>query len=132
MNGIDGKRLAELLAPVLDAIVPEGFGVQEREGQLVYTLTASGFWGGTPGSYVEENLENGDTVEERVSNCAAIVLDQLQDYVDEEFTQPWPGEHTPPKAQAGVVDGVLYMWFGDESIPVLTCPPIDLRGGGVL
>lgn len=131
MNGIDAQRLAELLAPVLDAIVPEGFRVQERDGQLIYTLTG-GFRGGTSGSYVEENLHNGDTVEERVAYCAAIVLDQLQDHVDEESTQPWPGEHTPPKAQAGVVDGVLYMWFGDESNPVLTCPPIDLRGGGVL
>jgi hypothetical protein len=129
---MDAKRLAELLAQRFDAIVPDGFHVSEQDGMLEYRVDSSAaLWPrGGSGSYIAENLGNGDTMEERVRWCAEEVLGQLQDSVDLASGEPWPGDRTVPRAHARVIDGKLHMWFGDAEKPVLECEPIDLTSGG--
>ena len=86
----------------------------------------SGYSGGIAGSYIAENLGNGETPEERIRWCAEHALDELQDFVDEESALPWPGERTVPRAHASVIGDKLRLWFGDADPPVLECEPIDL------
>ena len=75
---------------------------------------------------MEASLHNGDTLEEQIAWCAENALGELQDFVDETSTEPWPGQHTVPRAHAAVIEGKLHLWFGDASDPVLECEPIEL------
>lgn len=125
---MDPGKLARALADRFGRIVPEGFHVWEADGVVWYrSVPDMPYYGGSgSGSYIEQNLHNGDSVEERVAWCAEWVLGELQDLVDETSTEPWPGERTVPRAHAAVIEGQLRMWFGDADNPVLECEPIDL------
>jgi hypothetical protein len=82
---VDADKLALALADRFQQIVPEGYYVRETDGMVRYSDVYGSF---TSGSYIAENLRNGDTAEERVARCAEHALDELQDYVDETSTEP--------------------------------------------
>jgi hypothetical protein len=86
---------------------------------------ASFYGEGAAGCYIAENFGNDNTVEERIAWCAENALDQLQDEVVENSTEPWPRQHPVPRAHATVIECELRMWFGDADAPVLECEPID-------
>jgi len=125
---VDPDKLARALANRFQRIVLEGYFVYEDRGMLWYHSdpNAPYYGGSVSGSYIVENLGNGETVEEQVAWCAEHALDELQDHVDEHSTEPWPGKRAVPRAHAAVVEGTLRMWFGDADGPVLECEPIDL------
>lgn len=123
---MDPDKLARALADRFQRIVPESYLVREDEGVVRYFRYVPSFRGSGSGSFMAPNLHNGDTFEERVAWCAEHALDELQDFVDETSTEPWPGERTVPRAHAAVVEGKLHMWFGDADAPVLECEPIEL------
>jgi hypothetical protein len=56
------------------------------------------------------------------------VVDQLQDCIAEELTEPWPATAPDPMPMPFVrMDGdVLAIGFGDPRDPVLALPPISL------
>jgi len=125
---VDGDQLARELAERFQRIVPEGFHVWEHDGMPRYSAdpSVSVYGVGTAGSFIAENLNCGDTMEERTAWCAENALGELQDFVAEKTTEPWPGERTLPLPHAKVTEGKLHLWFGDESTPVLVCEPIDI------
>ena len=120
-----GQRQACALADRLQRIVPEGYHVYETDGMLWYHAGAPVYGVGPAGSYIDENLTQGVTVEEQVAWCAENALNELQDYVEERSTERWPGR-TFGRAHAAVIKGTLHLWFGDVDAPVLECEPIDL------
>ena len=127
---MDSEKLARALGDRFQQIVPKGYQVYEDQGMIWYHGRSSpdGYGGSRSGSYIAENLHYGDTVEEQVTWCAEHALSELQDYLDETSTEPWPGERTlpVPKAHAAVIEGKVHMWFGDADAPVLECEPIDI------
>jgi hypothetical protein len=49
-------------------------------------------------THVRVNFDGvGGTDEERITDVAAQVLDEVQDYVDEAAHDPWPATSTPPR-----------------------------------
>ena len=128
MTVVNSIELARALADLFQRIVPEGFHVWEDDGMLWYSADSavSGYGGGMSGSYIAENLGNGETMEERIRWCAEHALDELQDFVDERSAQPWPGDRAVPRAHAIVVGTMLHLGFGDADAPILECEPIDL------
>jgi hypothetical protein len=118
--------LARALSDRLHRIVPKGFHVWEADGLLRYSADSPVYGGGASGSYIAENLHNGDTMDERICWCAEYVLGEFQDFVAETTTEPWPGGRTMPSAHARVIGNKLHLWFGDADAPVLECEPIDL------
>ena len=126
---MDSHKFARALADRFQRIVPEGFRVYADRGMLWFHADAPTYGDGSSGSYIAENIDSGgDTVEEQAAFGARRALDELQDFVDERSTEPWPGERTlpVPQAQAAVIEGKLHLWFGDVDAPVLECEPIDL------
>ena len=126
---MDSEKLARALADRFQRIMPQGYYVHETGGILWYEADAPVHGDGSLGSYITEDLNSGgDTVEEQVTWCAEHALSELQDYLDETSTEPWPGERTlpVPKAHAAVIEGKLHMWFGDADAPVLKFAPIGL------
>lgn len=123
---VDLDRLTAVLAGRLGAIVPAGIHVEAAAGMLWYSADQVA---GRSGTHVAENFHtHGHTDEQRLVGVAAQALDELQDYVDEVTTEPWPGERTPPQPHAQVRHEMLHMWYGspDHDRAVLACEPIPL------
>ncbi len=125
---MDSFTFAKLLANCFQTVVPEGFHVDVEGDTLRFTLDEGlGFWGGSTRISVRDFLDKVDAPEDwRVATAAEFALNDLQDFVDEESTEPWPGQHAPPVAHAAVRAGKLHMWFGDEGNEDLILQPIDL------
>jgi hypothetical protein len=129
-----GDELAALLAERFQRIVPRGFSIEVNRGLVVFSadeaLRFPGQTGGGPGSsgsWVRENFESSSgSVEERVLAVSETALNELQDYVDEATTEPWPGVGRPPFVRASIRDGQLHLWFADSETTILECEPIDL------
>jgi hypothetical protein len=87
---------------------------------------------GRSGTYVREdfNLDPEDSLEERIRSVYERALDELQDFVDETSTEPWPGVHTIPPAHAEVRGSMVYLWYGMSRLTALECQPIELPQGG--
>jgi hypothetical protein len=132
---VDTNKLAVMLASRLAAIAPAGFHVDACDREIWYSCSAdegqlSDFNFGSAASDVAEHFsEYGATDEERTVAVATGALDQLQDYVAEATTDPWPGEASMPLPFVQVRDGVLHLWYGgpDMGDPViLACEPLSL------
>jgi|SRR5665213_109215 len=137
----DAPNVELLLAGIaerLNRIVPSGFQLGVDKGMV---------WFGGSGSYAGDAYkiyldnptdpswrprEDRDpryepaTLDEVIAAVAFKIMDELQDKVDEETREPWPGQRTVPKAHAAVEEDVLYMWFGDREAPSESCEPLPL------
>ena len=128
-----GDEFARLLARTFQAVVPPGFHVRADGSMLWFTAHPGvGYFGGTAGSQVVEHFFSRwgpPLIADRATVAAEMALDELQDYVDEESTEPWPGRTPsgPARPHAEVRDGKLCMWFGDEGAEVLTLEPIQIQ-----
>lgn len=131
---MDADQLAELLADRMRKIVPDGFHVNAADGMLWYTEDDGRFPGQTndygchsSGTYVRRNFpSHGTTEEDHIIGVSTQALDELQDFVDEESHDPWPGTLRPPSPHAAIRDGVLYLWFGEGEEVDIECEPILL------
>ena len=90
---VDADRLAEVLAQRFEEVTPDGIHVAADDGMLWYSSDSDS---GTAGSYVRCNLVGapGESDEEDLVHVTVQVLDQLQDFVSETTTDPWPGKGT--------------------------------------
>ncbi len=85
---------------------------------------------GTSGTYACQWLYQGKGEAERLdAEACRRALDDLQDFVDEETTEPWPGSRTVPAADTRIEDREVRMWCGDgdESVLLLEPLPLDPR-----
>jgi limonene-1,2-epoxide hydrolase len=125
---MDGNELAQALADRFRRMIPEGFEVWEEDGRVWYSAGFSSYWGGgRTGSFVRLNFDNDNgPVEARIQRIAEDTLNELQDFIDEESTEPWPGTRTVPRAQAEIRDGQLFLWFDDSGVVMLESEPIVL------
>ena len=126
---MDAASLANVLASRFQAVVPAGFHVEAEREMLWFSVDkAVGYLGGSAGTYaIRDFLRKVEApFDWRVAMAAESALNDLQDFVDEESTEPRPGEHTPRVAHAVVREGQLYVWFGDERSEDLALLPVDL------
>jgi hypothetical protein len=132
------EKFLEVLAARLDAVVPDDYEVNS-DGDMLW-------FGSHSGSYArhayETYLDHLDdmrephpgrdprfepiTHDEVIAAVATKAMDELQDTVDENTREPWPGNRTVPRPHAIVENGVLLMWFGDRIQPALRLDPIEL------
>jgi hypothetical protein len=127
---VDTDRLAAVLAENLSAIVPPEILIEARNGMLYYSTDPAGRFGykkGTSGTYIRGNFGIlGQSDEENIVNISVQALDELQDFVSETTTDPWPGTTRQPQPHGEVRDSVLYLWYGDPGEPALACVPMQL------
>jgi hypothetical protein len=123
---VDSETLARELADRMNDVVPPGITIAVEGDLLVFQ---SDFDTGRAGSYASRWLNEGaGTLAERVREACRLAFSDLQDFVDEETTQPWPGLRTPPEAQTRLERGSVVIWFGDPGAPDLTIAPLLLEG----
>lgn len=91
---MDGKDFAALLAVRFQKIVPSGVKVEANDGHLILAMESpGGFFGGRVDCDIEQRFELGAdslSLEERALRVGIAALDDLQDFIDEETTEPWP------------------------------------------
>jgi hypothetical protein len=121
---VDADRLTEALAARFDEVTPAGIHVTADDGMLWYSCD---FDRGRAGSYVRNLLGTaGEPDEEDVVRAAVQILDQLQDFVSEATSDPWPGTRRQPVPEGRIRDGALHLWYGEQGAIKLTVPPVDL------
>ena len=82
----------------------------------------------TNGSASTVVLDDHDrTFEEKVSTATLCTRGGIQDAICELLTRPWSlaVDGSMAFADVRVDEGFAHLWFGDESSPVVTFPPID-------
>jgi hypothetical protein len=112
------RALVERLSPAL----PEGFSLTFSSDSLL----------------LHRELERLDEVgldwavegPDLLAPAVRSALDQLQDTLAEETTDPWPGRGSLPGAAAEVRGDALHLWYGDPDEPVLALEPIPLADLG--
>jgi len=104
---VDALQLAHELARRRRDVVPHGIGITV-EGDLRFT---SAWHSGTSGTYACQWLYRGQGEAEcLLAEACRRALDDLQDFVDEETTEPWPGSRTVPAADACIEDRKVLLW----------------------
>jgi hypothetical protein len=122
---MDSELLAQELGDRMSEVVPPGIRISVEGDMLVFR---SDFGTGRAGSHACNWLSQGaGTLPERVREACQHAFSDLQDFVDEETTDPWPGRRTPPKPFARIENGSVVVWFGDLEAPDLAIRPVLLE-----
>lgn len=135
----DVTALLTSITDRLNAIVPPEFHLAV-DGEMIW-FGGSGSYAGQAYALYLDNLadeswsprEDRDpryeptTLDEVIAAVAFKVMDELQDEIDREAREPWPGRRAVPKAHAVVEDDALHMWFGDRAAPAAACGPLALE-----
>jgi hypothetical protein len=110
----------------MNDVVPPGIRISVEGDLLAFR---SDFDTGRAGSYACQWLHQGTgTLAERVREACRLAFSDLQDFVDEETTEPWPGLRTPPTPYARLENDAVIVWFGDPEAPDLVLAPVLLDG----
>ena len=121
---MDAEVLAQELCDRMKEVIPSGIGVSTDGDLLVFR---SSYSSGRAGSYACQWLDKGTgSVHERAREAARLAFSDLQDFIDEETTEPWPGATSPPSPDARIEAGRVIVWFGDPQAPDLVVPSIQI------
>jgi hypothetical protein len=111
------QRLARFVAPRLDAVVPKPFSMRAANELVVIDRD-------------DKPVARVNLVDLDIESAAGQVLEELQNFLTEELTVPWPQdprrgyEFHEPRAEN--FDGALRMWYGEADDPALTIEPIPM------
>jgi hypothetical protein len=119
------RRFAAELADRLNEVVPAGFAVTaddvsvelRRDGQFVAS---------TDMAELVQDSENLDDLPANLETAARAIMSNIQDWIADATSDPWPGIRSQPNPSASVQDHQLHMWFGDADGQVLSLRPLDL------
>lgn len=79
---------------------------------------------GSSGSYACQNPEV-DVPEHWLIAACWHAFDDLQDFIDESTTEPWPGTGgNVPRLGVYLEGNEVLIWFGDAAAPVLRVRPV--------
>jgi hypothetical protein len=125
------EDLISQVAGRMQELVPEGFRIEHTSEMLWYHYDLESAYGGGPtGSYFRQFLELGDSepvlTADRVRDACELAFDQLQDFVDEVTSVPWPGGREVPSVSSKIEGNKVHVWFGSFREPDLDCGFIDL------
>lgn len=118
-------RFAAELAERLAEVVPAGFAVDASDVTVVLRHDGA-MVGSTDMAELVEDSENLHLLPDNLETAARAILSNVQDWIADTTTEPWPGDHSLPNPDAHVIGDRLEMWFGDRDNAVLTLRPLDL------
>ena len=100
---MDSEMLAQELCDRMKEVIPSGIGVSTEGERLVFR---SSYSTGRADSYACLWLHQGPGImQERVREAVRLAFSDLQDFVDEETTEPWPGTISPTSPDARIEAG---------------------------
>jgi hypothetical protein len=124
---MESEVLAQELCDRMKEVVPPGITLSVEGDMLVFR---SEFDTGSSGSYACRLLYEGTGRQsELVRDACSHAFSDLQDFVDEKTTEPWPGLKSPPAPYARIDNDLVIIWFGDSESPDLAIRPLLLLDG---
>lgn len=118
------ERFMAALAKSLAPHLPDRFSIEANDGVLRTMFDGDDVGGGT---HVASLLEGHTPSPAHLASVALSALSDVQDAIAIELTTPWPADaRRQPMPSTRVVEGRIYLWFGDVQSPVLMCEPIAL------
>jgi hypothetical protein len=123
---MDAGRLAAELSARMEDDLPPGFTVTVDGGMLWFAFEEER----RSGSYACQWVDSGqDSLEGLTVRACELALSDLQDFVTEQTTEPWPATHgRPPRPGVRLVERTIEMWFGSNDHPVARLRPLPLEG----
>ena len=113
----------------MQAVVPAGFQVSADDDMLWFDSIGLRPLGRS-GSYGCQWLRLGSGgVDYLIGESCRLALDDLQDYVLDVTTEPWPrqpGKRRHPRPWAQVEGRTVFLWYGDRTYRALELEPIHL------
>jgi hypothetical protein len=129
-SDVDAVVLATELAERMRDVVPTGIGIVVHEGDdMIWFDAVERGSGSRSGTYACQWLYEGyGEPDALIVEACRRAFDDLQDFVDEETTEPWPAARgTPPSACARIEGGNVVIWYGDREHPVLELGSLPLN-----
>lgn len=117
------ERFVGALVKCLSPHLPDKFSLEADGGwlQVMYEGNRVG------GTHVASLLEGFTPRPAHVASVALSAMSDVQDAIAIELKTPWPAQaHRQPMPSTRVVEGRLYLWYGDDRSPVVMCEPIML------
>lgn len=119
-------NLAEVLANRLSAVIPGSCEVRSV-GSDVFVDAWGVMIGGSSASSLVDDVDDR-AVRERLEVAVRAVLSTVQDDISRFLSEPWPstdgGQMAMPNARSDAE--WVYLWFGDERLPVINMPAIRI------
>jgi hypothetical protein len=104
------NELGRLLAERMREVVPPGFTIECDSERTMLWFKRQGVLG-YAGTYALQILVGeGGTKQQRILGACRAALDDLQDFVAEETTEPWPGLKELPSPRALIDAGQVHLW----------------------
>jgi hypothetical protein len=112
----------------MQAAVPVGIGVTVRQDMVLFDAAGLG-QGGTAGTYACQWIHLGEgEQDELIVEACRRALDDLEDFVDEATTEPWPADRgQPPRPAARIKGQTVRLWSREAEQPVLELEPVPLE-----
>jgi hypothetical protein len=113
----------------MQAVVPVGIGVAVGQDMIWFDAAGLG-QGGTAGTHACQWLDEGEGERDGlIVEACWRALDDLEDFVDEATTEPWPADRGQPPSPAARIEGrTVRLWYGEPEQPVLELEPVPLDG----
>jgi hypothetical protein len=120
---MDAERLAVELSSRMEQELPPGFTIT-ADGSMLWFLDGDR----RVGSYACQWIDSAeDSMEGLTLRACELALNDLQDFITESTTEPWPAiSGQPPRPGARLSERTVEMWFGSEGHPVARLRPLPL------
>jgi hypothetical protein len=121
---MDAEQLAVELSSRMREAVPPGFTITV-DGDMLWFLFDAEL---RQGSYACQWVNSGQgSMETLTVRACELAVNDLQDFVTEKTTKPWPSAGgRPPRPGVRLVGRTIELWFGEREHPVARLRPLAL------
>lgn len=117
---------ADVSLAQMSAVMPPGYRL-EIDGEILWLTSPDGGRAGSSSDWLIQDV----LLEDDALVGAVQGLNQIQQEIAEETTDPWPAASGPeyggfPEPGGQIVRDRLHLWFGSRDEPVIELEPIDL------
>lgn len=132
---MDLRKLATALTAALRPVMPSNMQVYTDGATVVVRAEGVGVAGGPTHIDLQQvawfdlgivPVPDARKEREMLVGAVLVVLEQVQEFVAEATTEPWPGERSMPPPHASISHGHIHCRYGSAARPVLTLRPIPL------
>jgi hypothetical protein len=123
---MDPEWLAAELSSRMEEVLPAGFTVAVDGDTLWFLFDGER----RAGSYACKWMDSGQgSIEALTVRACELAVNDLQDFVTEKTTEPWPSSTgRPPRPGVRLVGRIVEMWFGEDGDPVARLRSLPLDG----
>ena len=127
---LDPDTFVNLLVARLASVIPDDWNIGVQAGDItLWRDGQSGRAGSHIAQFFTELAANYANDADRMVAASQHVMSDVQDYLAECTTEPWPREASPmPTPHARLVAGMILFLWGDGQAPDCRLEPLEVEG----